>query len=286
MIITTDDHRGAINMEPISTLEESSQYSLDTGFRYPDKTVVITEEEQRRLHGWCDLDREIFGNVADPSLVGRLPVVMTSNTIISCRPDWGQVHTTHRIIQHRPILLGESLRVSGENIDLVPHARGEVLQSAWRYFDADGEVPFEVRPDGLLIDPMYESKRGDKRISRDFNRPEYVHVLTKQCTPEATVGYCEGTNNPIHSDVHIAKEFGFRAPIIAGTQTMSFLLEAVYRTRSPTSISLTINFKRPVFWDDELTVVMADREAGVQHIEAINSAGKCVADCLVDDIHH
>ena len=273
-------------MEPLITLEESSAYSLEKGFQYPDKSVIITREEQRRLHRWCDLDADVFGDVADPSLIGRLPVVITSNMMITCRPDWGQVHTTHRITQHRPILLDEALRVSGENIDLVPHPRGQVLQSAWRYYDADGEMPFEVRPDGLLIDPLFESKQTVKQTRDASNYLDYTHVLTKQCTPQATVGYCEGTNNPIHSDVQIARQFGFRAPIIAGTQTMSYLLEAVYRTLSPQSISLTISFKRPVFWDDKLDIVMMDREAGAKHIAALNSSGKNVADCLVEDIPH
>jgi len=47
---------------------------------------------------------------------------------------------------------------------------------------------------------------------------------------------------------------------------------------------LTINFKRPVFWDDELTIVMAERDDSSHHIEALNGAQKCVADCVVADI--
>lgn len=271
-------------MEPISTVEESYQYSLDPGFKYPEKNIVITEEEQHRLHQWCATDATVFGKVADPSLIGRLPVVITSNTMVACRPDWGQVHTTHRIMQHRPVILGESLRVQGENVALVTHVRGEVLQSAWRYYDVDGKIPFEVETEGLLIDPSFEPKQVKRSGQRVSDRASYVPILTKQCTPEATVGYCEGTNNPIHSDMHVAQEFGFRAPIIAGTQTMGFLLEAVYRTRSPKSVALTINFKRPVFWDDELTIVMAERDDSSHHIEALNGAQKCVADCVVADI--
>lgn len=148
-------------------IEEYADYLLEAGFQYPERHISISAAEQHRLHGWCDMAPEVFGEVADPSLVGRLPVVMIAKR---------------------------------------------------------------------------EAARG------------YEHLLTKRCTPEATVGYCQGSNNPIHSDVTVAQQFGFRAPILAGTQTMSFLLEPLYRHYAPQAFSLTIRFMRPAFWDDVLTM--------------------------------
>ena len=259
---------------------EYANYRLEPGFQYPERQISISSAEQQRLHGWCDITPEVFGETADPSLVGRLPMVMIANTIAVGRPGWGQVHTVHRMTQHRPIRLGEVLTLQGRIDGFEPHPRGQVLKSTWRYIDRDGETPFEVKPDGLLIDPAIE-------LDRPKHKPEsvvreYEHILTKRCTPEATVGYCQGSNNPIHSDVEVARQFGFRAPILAGTQTMSFLLEPLYRNYAPQALSLIIRFMRPVFWDDVLTIEATNDSGYFDHIKATNADKKCVADCVIE----
>ncbi len=267
---------------------ENADYRLEPGFQYPERRISISSAEQHRLHGWCDMAPEVFGDIADPSLVGRLPMVIIANTIAAGRPGWGQVHTIHRITQRRPIKLGESLTLQGVIDGFEPHPRGQVLKSTWRYIDRDGETPFEVNPDGLLIDPAFESKRPQRKPkteSTDLGAERgYQPLLTKRCTPEATVGYCQGSNNPIHSDIEIAQQFGFRVPILAGTQTMSFLLEPLYRNYSPQEFFLTIGFMRPVFWDDDLEIEATKKNVYFDHIKAINADKKCVADCVVQNL--
>ncbi|MFT4585283.1 MAG: hypothetical protein ACI915_004884 [Gammaproteobacteria bacterium] len=269
-------------MNEHQSMEESSGFRLEVGFRFPERNVVIDREEQTRLHHWCDIEPAVFGDVADPALVTRLPVVMVANTIVAQRPDWGQVHTTHRVLQRRPILLGESLTLTGTIDGFVPHPRGEILQCSWVYQDANGEVALEVYPEALLIDPTIKPKQSAVKTRAKSQAEKTKHLFTKRCTPQATAGYCEGTSNLIHLDLAAAQRFGFRAPIIAGTQTMSFLLEAIYRGRSPHALALTIGFRRPVFWDDELAIVVTERENGSQYIQALNNTKKCVTDCLVE----
>ncbi|MDA0822539.1 MAG: MaoC/PaaZ C-terminal domain-containing protein [Proteobacteria bacterium] len=269
-------------MNELQSLEESSDFRLEVGFRFPEKSVVVDREEQTRLHKWCDIEPTVFGDVADPALVTRLPVVMVANTVVAQRPEWGQVHTTHRMLQRRPILIGESLTLTGVIDGFVAHPRGEIMQCSWFYQDANGEIALEVYPEALLIDPAIDPRRSaaNERVKPPAEQTKYL--FTKRCTPQATAGYCEGTNNLIHLDLAAAQRFGFRAPIIAGTQTMSFLLEAIYRAYSPHALALTIGFRRPVFWDDELAIVVTERDAGSQYIQALNKAQKCVADCLVE----
>lgn len=264
--------------------ERYADYRLDPGFRFPERQISVSTEEQQRLHAWCDIAPDVFGDVADPSLIGRGPMVMIANTIAANRPGWGQVHTIHRIVQRRPIRLGESLTLQGVIDGFEPHPRGQVLKSTWRYLDRDGETPFEVKPDGLLIDPTLESKLPKRERKTEIAEAGYERLMTKRCTPEATVEYSRGANNPIHSDVALARELGFRAPILAGTQTMSFLLEPLYRHCSPKELSLVIGFMRPVFWDDVLDIEAARQGAYFNHIKATNAGGKCVADCLVEKV--
>ena len=269
-------------MNELHSLEEPSDFRLEVGFRFPVKSVVVDREEQTRLHRWCDIEPSVFGDVADPALVTRLPVVMVANTVVAQRPEWGQVHTTHRMLQRRPILLDESLALTGVIDGFIVHPRGEIMQCSWFYQDANGEIALEVYPEALLIDPALTAQRAGANERAKPQVEQTKHLFTKRCTPQATAGYCEGTKNPIHLDLEAAQRFGFRAPIIAGTQTMSFLLEAIYRAHSPHALALTICFRRPVFWDDELAIVVTERDDGSQYIQALNNAQKCVADCLVE----
>ena len=84
--------------------------------------------------------------------------------------------------------------------------------------------------------------------------------------------------------MEIAQQFGFRVPILAGTQTMSFLLEPLYRNYSPQEFFLTIGFMRPVFWDDDLEIQATKKNVYFDHIKAINADKKCVADCVVQNL--
>ena len=256
-------------------------YPIERGFEYPTQEVAISAAEQRRLHGYCDIGPQVFGALADASLVSRLPIVMLSNTVVVQRPEWGQVHTVQRITQTRAIRLGETLTMYGRIEGCEPHPRGEVMTSSWRYVDASDQIVFVVRPDVLLISPTgSQHERGNSTPSP---RETTVPLWQKTCTPEKTVGYCEGTFNPIHDNPGIAAEFGFRAPIIAGTQTMSYLLEPLYREQERQQIGVEIAFRRPVFWDDVLSIEGRRTGDDFAYICALNGAGKLVADCRVDE---
>jgi hypothetical protein len=70
-----------------------------------------------------------------------------------------------------------------------------------------------------------------------------------------TLGYCEGTQNLIHTDPEYARGFGFRAPIIAGNQTVNFLLEGPAMDGLPRSFDILVRLLRRVFWDDAIRVL-------------------------------
>ena len=52
-----------------ASLEEYADYRLEPGFQYPERHISISSVEQHRLHSWCDIGPEVFGEVVDPSLV-------------------------------------------------------------------------------------------------------------------------------------------------------------------------------------------------------------------------
>lgn len=262
-------------------LEAFREYPIEPGFAYPEQIISIDVAEQRRLHGYCDIEPGLFGNTADPSLVSRLPIVMLSNTIVVQRPRWGQVHTVQRIEQRRPVATGEALNLYGTIDRCAPHPRGEIMKSTWRYIDACNKTVLVVRPDVLMIDPDGGSATAKKPGVAEAGAESSL-LWSKTCTPEKTVGYCEGTFNPIHDNPKVANSFGFRAPIIAGTQTMSFLLEPIYRRAAVDTLDVTIQFRRPVFWDDVLGIEAVENPQGYSYIRASNADGKVVADCTIE----
>ncbi|MEM7541804.1 MAG: hypothetical protein AAF384_09465 [Pseudomonadota bacterium] len=263
---------------------EFSEYRLESGFAYPTKEVVIEASEQQRLHQCCGITADIFQNQVDPALLSRLPIVMLSNTIVATMPGWGQVHIVHHIEQHRPIRLGERLIMAGTVAEPLEHPRGFVAMSNWIYRDEAGDIAFEVRPEVLLLDAARATaaKPSSKSGGAPIDALAYEDVGEKVCTPATTVRYCEGTYNRVHDDIKVAKKLGFRAPIIAGTQTMNFLMEPIFSHSKAPRISLRIRFMRPVFWDDTL-VIQAARSSGVfKCVRAMNAQKKCVADCAIE----
>ena len=96
-----------------------------------------------------------------------------------------------------------------------------------------------------------------------------------------------GLIEPYHP--HIARliaDYGFRAPIIAGNQTVNFLLEALSLDRVPSQMDVEVRLLKPVFWDDAVEVQGRRAEAGgaLTAIRAVNGDGACVATCAVNSV--
>jgi len=58
----------------------------------------------------------------------------------------------------------------------------------------------------------------------------------------------------IHTDPATAQRYGYRAPIIAGNQTVNFVLEALSLDARPHSFAIEVRFRKPVFWDESVTI--------------------------------
>lgn len=255
-------------------------YRTEVGYTFPVFEVTITPEEQHRLHGHCDIPESVYGDFADPTFIARDPITLNTQTILANHPERAPVHTVHRIEQHRPVRLGETLEMSGRVTAIDDHPKGWTMTSLWEYRNTDGEVVFVVTPDVLMIDPARPTAPG---TSKRTSEPDgFDLLLQKQCTPETTLGYCEGSTNKIHLDPETAQSFGFRAPIIAGNQTVNFLMAAVCRDGLPDTLAIEARFLRPVFWDDAIDIEgRCGRDGTYAHFRAANRDGKTVADLRV-----
>lgn len=270
-------------------VDPSVELRVETGYEFPTETRVIAAAEQRRLHDHCGIPPERYGDWADPALLARRPITLNTASMGRCRPEVGKVHTVHRIQMHAPVRLDEAFTMAGRFTEIADHPRGWIAHSQWDYTDAGGRSVMTVRPEVMMIDPAKATPGGASPEGAPRRPPplspaaEGFELLTeKQCTPKSTLGYCQGSDNLIHLDPDYAKSFGFRAPIIAGNQTVNFLIEALALDGPIAACDMTIRFKRPVFWDDTLAVWgKRDDDGALSAVLAVNGDGKRVAECSV-----
>lgn len=177
----------------------------------------------------------------------------------------GLVHVRNRIVQHRPILLGEPLDLTVRAGALEPHRRGltfAFLSEA----RAGGELVWEdvstmlkrgPGSDGAPREPQFELPpvTAEWRLGGDLGR-RYAAV--------------SGDRNPIHLHALSAKAFGFPRAIAHGMWTKARCLAAL---QLPDAFEVDVRFKKPILLPGKVTFGEAeDRFAVHGHLE-----GRCTA---------
>lgn len=167
----------------------------------------------------------------------------------------GLVHIENRIVQHRPVGLGEELRLCVRPTPLKPHKRGRTFsllteawsgeQKAWEsestmlHRSSEGVVEVstamrtktqprpgdEVADDGRELTPSAEWKLGG-----DLGR-RYAAV--------------SGDRNPIHMHALAAKPLGFPSAIAHGMWTKARCLAAL-EGRLPDAFAVDVRFRKPI----------------------------------------
>ena len=261
---------------------------VESGFAFPAETISLDAAEQRRLHGHCGILPERYGEHCDAGLLARRTITLNTAAIQASRPGLAPVHVVHRLRQHAPAMLGETFGLDGRYVEIADARRGQIARSLWEYRRADGAVVLTVEPDVMMVDPARKGDAGGKRPDAAPPKEDaggWTVLARKQCTPETTCGYCLNTKNLIHTDPATARRYGFRAPIIAGNQTVNFLLEALALDARPRSFDIEIRFRKPVFWDDAVAIEgRRGADGNLAEIRAVNGDGITVADATVNAV--
>jgi acyl dehydratase len=268
----------------------------------------VDASEQRRLHGHCSIPPERYGDYCDVGLLARRTITLNTAAIQASRPGLAPVHVAHRLRQHAPAALGETFRMDGRYVEIADARRGQIARSRWEFRQDDGArvvarrssedggrtepaagtLVLTVEPDVMMVDPARKGDAGGKRPTATPPKEDaggWTVLTRKQCTPETTCGYCLNTKNLIHTDRATARRYGFRAPIIAGNQTVNFLLEALALDARPNSFDIEIRFRKPVFWDDAVAIEgRRGADGKLTEIRAVNGAGANVADATVNAV--
>ena len=228
------------------------------GLRYAERVLSVEAFDQARLVRLCGLDPAVFGNTVDPAAFITLAIQEGVRNRIHAN---GTVNLAQRLTQHRPISLGERLTVNGQILSVQTVPRGRVVVSETWYCGEDGQRALTTGRHSLRPGPAMATTRGTgdnpEVVITDLSR--LTHIATAKLTPAGVTAYT-GPENPIHFDPEAARAKGFRAPITGGGQCVRFLTAQIWRHWAPRTLSLDIRFRRPVFWDDTLQVVVDEPE--------------------------
>jgi hypothetical protein len=224
------------------------------GFAYKEDTIVVEAQEQTRALTVCGIDSTVYGDKADPSAFISLAI---QAGVLSGISSDGGVNMEQSLAQHRPVRLGEPLHVSGRitQVDHVP--RGRAVRTEVWFTGEDGVCAITAKRRSLRPDPEKVGTRGaGERPPPIITAVTGLQALgTFVLTPEIVKGY-RATGNRIHFDPEAAKRAGFRAPIIGGGMGVHYLMAEIWRQFSPQALELDIAFRRPIFWDDRLTIMV------------------------------
>ncbi len=156
----------------------------------------------------------------------------------------GLVHVANRIVQHRPLLLGEplDLRVRAEN--LARHSRGRTVEVVGEA-RSGGEVVWE---DVSTYLHREGSADGGRPREREGDRGEPLPARARwDVAGDAGRRYAavSGDRNPIHLHPLGAKAFGLPGPIAHGMWVNARCLAALEDTL-PAAYAVDVRFKAPL----------------------------------------
>lgn len=222
------------------------------GFVYRTETIVVTAEEQEAKLSACGLSSARYEGYVDPAFYIGLAIRAGIKSGISAE---GNINMVQSLTQHRPVRLGEPLTVYGsiDAIEQVP--RGRTVDTRVWFEDAEGNRAISASRKTLKPDPSKVGTRGAGErpppVVTDIGALE--PITQHELTPDAVKAY-SSEGNAIHYDMDAATQAGFRAPMIGGGMGVHFLIDALARPQLPTTLELSLYFRRPIFWDERFNV--------------------------------
>ena len=244
------------------------------GFEFPETVIQVSEEEQRHKLGCCDIDGSIYANEVDITMLGlpTLEILMAADV-----PVLGAVHLFQRFHQNSPFVLGEPITVNGKISEVLPHERGCILKCEFQYTDTMGNVRVEAKRSGIV--PVGAKAKSHENFRPSEQLEGFLEKNRYLLNPEKVADFSSEAGNLIHSDPQVAKQHGFRAPIAAGLMGLHFYRKFIAENYETKSFDLQVWFRRPMFWDDELSLVVRKFNSKRFDMHLLGAHGKPASNC-------
>jgi acyl dehydratase len=256
---------------------------LDLDFEYPTYDVCVSRAEQADKLRCCDLDVATFGDYVDITHLATETIMAARHGGVSIN---GSVHVAQEFDQREPIRLGETLSLSGSVTAIEPGARGEFITCRFEMSRPDGSVPLVLERLSLRADPTKQSGAAVSKPRRsDSNRatPRLALLSRHQLEPDKVAQFSIEAENLIHSDPEVARQFGFDKPIAGGLMSVRYMMAHLWRQGPLATLRMSVRFRRPMFWDDELQLHAAGEDR--QQLVMLRGAdGKVVNEATVHDV--
>lgn len=265
-----------------------SEDELKPGFAFTPWRFAVDADYQARKLACCGIDPAIWGDVLDPSHFALLTIRHVHRDGFSIN---GSVHMIQHYRQHAPVRAGEEIELRGRITGIEPAARGTLMHAAFEVVRADGSVAMDLARTSVRMQQEGERKgSGGRPAAEDPDGPflGLPRIGEKQLTPDGVGNYSDDRMNRIHDDPEIARQFGFRAPIAAGIMGSHIMMEALVRDGGgpPRQLAMEVRFRRPMFWDELLTV-HGSREGGrLARIALMKPEGKPACFAQVSDVSY
>jgi hypothetical protein len=236
------------------------------GGEIPDEALTLSdvETDRDRLAAYDRVCGFGLGNKLPPTYPHMLAFPLHLALMTSGRFPFaaiGLVHISNRIVQYRPIDVGErlSLRVWAGRIE--PHPRGR---------------QFSIHSEAKVGDEVVwtESSTNLKRGAGTENAPKADDPPSSEGLADAATwrlkgdlgrryGSVSGDLNPIHVHPLTARLFGFPSAIAHGMWTKARCLAAL-GPELPDAFTVTVAFKRPILLPATVQFAEARTGAGIQ----------------------
>ena len=198
----------------------------------------------------------------------------------------GLVHIENRIVQHRPVLLGERLSIRVRATGLEPHPRGRKFsvrsearvgqELVWeeesvnlrRGSDGSGATGgFEAAPGGSGGAAADELPVSPAPAEPPVEAASAVSPVTAEWRLPGDLGRryasVSGDHNPIHLHALTARLFGFPSAIAHGMWTKARALAAL-EGRLPRAYTVEVAFKRPIVLPAKVAFGELERDGGIE----------------------
>ena len=255
-------------------------YPLPVGYVYARRPVSIDRSQQLAKLEASGIDPAVHGGRLDLTFLG-LPIL--DALMEPGVPLQGQVHVYQRFFQHAPVALDRPLHMTGRITAIEQVAKGEAVRWTFDFTDEGGGDLVTVDRAGLRPRAGGRDRGTGGSGATDFlappdeDQPGFTELWQRTLVPEQVARYSSDGRNRIHSEPEIARQFGFRAPIAAGLMGVHYYLEALARLGPPDTLDIEIWFKRPMFWDERLSLHQHISDGRLAAMRIENQAGKAAS---------
>ncbi len=213
---------------------------------YVRPQVVLNAKQIERYAKICGFSAAQGVPVSYPQLL-TFPLAMVFFTSPDCPwPAMGTVHLANRIVQHKSLNAGDTLRVEVSTGRLLAHEKGQVFELDIKIL-RDRDLVWEATQSLLRLGvpqpagaPFASDLKWDLPLSHQADFVAAGDIGRRY-------GRLSGDLNPIHLWSWSAKLFGFRRAIAHGLWTQARALAALLPQAPVAQAKVAVEFKTPLF---------------------------------------